>query len=63
MATPSIYKEMSNTNPVTVIAVSNAINSWAASIPNHPYKNLSKEIDIKEIISLPTYIAPVTTLY
>jgi len=63
MATPSIYKEMSNTNPVTVIAVSNAINSWAASIPNHPYKNLSKEIDIKEIISLPTYIARVTTLY
>ena len=50
-------------DPVTNMIIRRKIGEWAASVPNHPYSNLSDLIEYKALWYRPSYSLKLKTLY
>ncbi|PKO98529.1 MAG: hypothetical protein CVU13_10245 [Bacteroidetes bacterium HGW-Bacteroidetes-8] len=50
-------------DPVTNMIIRRKIGEWAASVPNHPYSNLSELIEYKALWYRPSYSIKLKTLY
>ncbi len=55
MADNFVYEKDVSDNKDLELSIRQSINSWANSIPNHPFTNLGDTIDIKSIWYKPSY--------